>query len=526
MRVWVIAQSILAAPLGLVKRHGKVCLFTLVFYNALQLMTARGGSRMSLVTISPEAIARVARDGLAGSPASRKKVIVVGAGMAGLVAAYELQRAGYEVQVLEARQRVGGRIQTLREPFAHGLYAEVGAMRIPRTHQLTRAYCAKFGLALAPFTADNPRAYYYLRGRKWRIAEVIAHPELLPFELLPRERGKTVRQMWRAAIREIEEDVRKQGEAAWAAVARQFDDFSIRQFLEYKGWSEGAIEMFGLIAEQEALMHTSFLELLREELGGFYENLEEIEGGMDKLPNAFFPALREAIRFGARVIALDQEPDSVTVHYQTAAGRFSVSGDYALLTLPFPALRHIDVIKPFSAAKQRAIRQLHYDGATKILLQFRRRFWEDDEGIYGGSTISDLPIRATYYPDHGRETRRGVILASYTWAEDAQRWASLAPQDRVQRALENLSLIHPQACGEFEVGASKVWHEDEFAGGAFALFAPGQQTRLHEAIVACEGRIHFAGEHTCLTHAWIQGAIESGLREALRIHQASWGNTL
>jgi monoamine oxidase len=151
-------------------------------------------------------------------------------------------------------------------------------------------------------------------------------------------------------------------------------------------------------------------------------------------------------------------------------------------------------------------------------MQFRRRFWEEDDGIFGGGTISDLPIRNTYYPDHGRETGRGVLLVSYTWSEDAQRWGSLSPNDRISQALENLNLIHPQAAAEFEVGASKMWHDDEFAGGAFALFDPGQQLLLHDHIIEPEGRIHFAGEHASLGHAWIQGAIESGLRAAHEVH--------
>jgi len=112
-----------------------------------------------------------------------------------------------------------------------------------------------------------------------------------------------------------------------------------------------------------------------------------------------------------------------------------------------------------------------------------------------------------------------VVLASYTWGEDAQRWGSLTPEDRVLQALEDVTRIHPQAAEEFEVGASKMWHDDEFAGGAFALFDPGQQTLLYEAICAPEGRIHFAGEHASLSHAWIQGAIESGVRAAAEIHE-------
>ena len=132
--------------------------------------------------------------------------------------------------------------------------------------------------------------------------------------------------------------------------------------------------------------------------------------------------------------------------------------------------------------------------------------------------MTDLPIRIVFYPDHSRETGRGVILASYTWSEDAQRWGSLSPDDRIIQALEDVARIHPQAPAEFEVGASKMWHDDEYAGGAFALFDPQQQTLLYDAIVAPEGRIHFAGEHASLAHAWIQAAIESGVRAASEIH--------
>jgi len=246
-----------------------------------------------------------------------------------------------------------------------------------------------------------------------------------------------------------------------------------------------------------------------------------IDGGMDRLPNAFLPSLQGAIRFGAKMIALEQSETGVTVRYQNAAGRFEVTGDRCIVTVPFPVLRHVEVTPPFTRAKQRAIRQLHYDASAKILLQFRRRFWEDDEGIFGGGTVTDMPIRIVCYPDHGRETGRGVVLASYTWSEDAQRWGSLAPHDRIAQALENFSVIHPQAAAEVEVGASKMWHDDEFAGGAFALFDPGQQTLLYRHIVAAENRVHFAGEHASLAHAWIQGAIESGLRAAREVHDAA-----
>jgi monoamine oxidase len=456
--------------------------------------------------------------GLPERPGERHRVIVVGAGMAGLVAAHELARAGHDPVVLEARQRVGGRIHTMREPFAPGLYAEAGAMRIPRAHALTMACVERAGLAVQPFAMHNVKAYCHLFGRRLRLDEFEAHPELLGDELADHDRGLASGARWNALIEPIARRVEREGDAGWAAIVREYDGHSTREFLERHGWSEAAIELFGLLSNQESLMNACFLELLREEVGRYYTDMVRIDGGADQLPESFVAGLAGRIRFGARVVAIDQSDDAVTVHFQNAAGRAQVRGDYAIVTLPFPVLRHVETPKPFSHAKRRAIRQLRYDASAKIFFQCRRRFWEEDDGIVGGGTITDLPIRNIYYPESGRKTGRGVLLASYTWAEDAQRWGSLSPEDRIVQALENVAVIHPQVLDCFEVGASWMWHDDPYAGGAFALFEPSQQGLLHDAIVAPEGRIHFAGEHASLAHAWIQGAIESGLRAAREVH--------
>ena len=450
-----------------------------------------------------------------------KKVIVVGGGMAGLPAAYELKRAGHEVVLLEAQQRVGGRLQTYREPFTHGLYAEAGGMRLPASHELTMAYVNKFKLKTAPFTMGNPNCYVFINGQKMRLSEFRKNPAVLGFDLKENERGKTAAQLWDEALAPIEAKLHENGEAAWDEIMAEYDDDSLREFLEKRGWSEGAIEMFGLFQGYEGRQNASFIDIIRPEIGGSFRDLVELEGGSDHLPNAFLPELARNIHFGAKMVALDQSPDDVTVHYKTRAGRFSVSGDYVILTLPFPVMRHIEILKPFSREKQRAIRQVHYDASTKVLLQCKRRFWEEDDGIFGAGTVTDLAIRNLYYPDHGKETGRGVLLASYTWAEDAQRWGSLTPEERIEQAIEDVAKIHPQILTEYEAGASKVWHDDEYAGGAFALFEPGQFTRLYKAICQNEGRVYFAGEHASVYHRWIQGAIESGLRVANEIHQLS-----
>ncbi|HZQ09231.1 MAG TPA: flavin monoamine oxidase family protein [Anaerolineae bacterium] len=462
----------------------------------------------------------VAQNGLPAREGPRKTVLILGAGMAGLVAGYELLQAGHTPIILEAQNRLGGRILTLRAPFAEGLHAEAGAMRIPKTHDLTLFYCNKFGLELYPFTMGNPEAYIYIAGTKLRAKEYGATPLALSQELGTHEQGFTVQSLWSKSIEELANLVTARGDAAWDEIVKEYDQYSTREFLEGQKWSEGAIELYGLLENQEASMNYSFVELLREEINECYVNLQQIKGGTDRLPYAFFPTLAPYIRFGAEVTAIDQDENSVTAYYKTLAGRNSVKADYMICTIPFAVLRHLEILNPFSRAKQKAIRQLHYDASTKIFIQCRRRFWEEDEGIFGGGTVTDLAIRNLYYPEHGRETGRGVLLASYTWADDAERWASLSPRDRLQQAIENVAQIHPQILQEYEGGASWSWHDDPYAGGAFALFEPEQQTLLYQHIISPEGRIHFAGEHASLEHAWIQGAIESGLRAASEVNEA------
>ncbi|HVF64607.1 MAG TPA: FAD-dependent oxidoreductase [Casimicrobiaceae bacterium] len=472
------------------------------------------------MSVSVEAL-RVIHHGLPPTTGPRQRVVIVGAGMAGLVAAHELLRAGHDPVLIESQNRVGGRILTLREPFMPGLYGEAGAMRIPRTHALTLAYVERFGLNLNAFKLQNPDAYCHLSGRRYRWREIDADPSLFAGEMSEQDRASTCGKRWEEAIRPLAEEIERGGEVAWRSIVERYDGYSTREFLERQSWPEPLIELFGLLQNQEALMNSCFLELLREEVGRFYVDLLQIDGGMDLLPRAFLPALANRIRFGARMTAIEAGERDVTIHYQTTGNRARITADYAIVTVPFPVLRHVEIVHPFSTAKRRAIRQLRYDASAKVFLQFRRRFWEEDDGIVGGGTVTDLPIRNIFYPEHGRDHGRGVLLASYTWGEDAQRWGSLGHDERLAQALENVAIIHPQALAEYEVGASKMWHDDPHAGGAFALFEPGQQTLLHDHIVAPEGRVFFAGEHASLAHAWIQGAIESGLTAAAAIHARS-----
>ena len=448
-----------------------------------------------------------------------KRVIIVGAGMAGLVAAYELLKAGHDPIILEARQRVGGRVYTVRDPFSEGLHGEAGAMRLPLGHKLTLAYVEKFKLETYPFTMGNPKTYIHLQGKKVRAADF--DPAQYDFDVRADEKGKNPQALVDAAVQPLKDLIAQKGEAAWDEIVPKYDEFSTREFLEQAGLSEGAIELFGILSNNEARMNYSFVEYFRSEVEHGFSHMVQIKGGTDQLPRAFLPGLENRIRYGAKMTAIEQSPTSATIHYQTRAGSFSESGDHVILTVPFPVLRHVEVNPAFSHRKQRAIRELNYDASGKIFFQCRRRFWEEDDGIFGGGTLTDTPVRNIYYPEHGRETGRGVLIASYTWAQDAQRWQSLSKDDRIAQALEDVAEVHPQILKEFEVGFSHMWHDDEFAGGAFALFEPEQQTLLHQAIIQPEGRVHFAGEHAALSHRWIQGAVESGVRTAMEVHTAA-----
>jgi len=445
-----------------------------------------------------------------------KRVLVLGAGIAGLVAAHELAELGHDPLILEAQNRPGGRIHTLRG-FADGLYAEAGAMRIPRSHALTLEWCAHFGLELRPFVMDDPRGLVHIGGQRMTAAEATADPERLGFTVEDHERGRTCFDLWESAISAERAQLEREGPAAWEEIVARYDQLSLRDFLVAKGFSEGAIEMYGVMAFVESDLHNSVVEVLREDLGGAYVDMQEIVGGSDLLPRAFAAALTDRIRYGAEVHALEQGADDVTVHFKTEAGRFSEKADYAICTIPFSVLRTIEAVTPFSREKQKAIRQLNYAASTKILFQVRERIWETDDGIVGGAACTDLAIRRMNYPTPDPSTKRGILLASYTWSQDASRWGAMDEETRLEEALSDVACIHPRIREVYEAGASYAWYDDRFANGAFALFDPGQQTELQAAIVAPEGRVHFAGEHCSLHHAWIQGALESGLRVARTI---------
>ena len=143
--------------------------------------------------------------------------------------------------------------------------------------------------------------------------------------------------------------------------------------------------------------------------------------------------LGDRIQRNAEVVAIDQQHGGVTITYRVRGARHTIRGDAAIVALPFSTLRLVETSAALSPAKLRVVRELPYETAIKTFVQTRRRFWEKDDRIFGGATVTDLPVRGIYYPDHGRDTGKGALLISYTWAEAAKSWATLAPADAHRR---------------------------------------------------------------------------------------------
>lgn len=459
---------------------------------------------------------RAALSSRAGEATPKKKVLILGAGLAGMVAAQELLKAGHDATILEASLRPGGRVHTLREPFSDGLCAEAGAGRIPEWHDLTLRYVREFGLEaeLEPYRPATGVEITYLRGKRIPLKAGEALPLAgLPFEFSAEERSGTSDTLearyWDPYLKMIGNPLVPDWPSSEAA---ELDSMTWLEAMRRKGASKGALD-FALA--QTGFANDSALDFFRDQLGHRgAKSMWRIRGGNDRLPRAMAARLSEKIRYGAEVVRIEQREPSVRVTCREASGQHQLEADNVICTIPFTVLRRLEVAPRFSPRKQEVIEKLYLDPVVRVYVQTRRRFWEDD-GLNGfASADGGLEI---WQPTFGQPGRRGIL---HTYLEDglAAKVAAMPVAERVAHSRSLMERVFP-GLGEHTEGTYQwCWADEPFARGAYTVLTVGQVIGWSKLIRQAEGRIHFAGEHASAFPGWMQGAIESGLRAAREVH--------
>jgi monoamine oxidase len=449
-----------------------------------------------------------------------KKVVVVGAGLAGLSAAYELAQAGHDVTILEARARPGGRVHTLREPFSDGLYAEAGAMSVDESHNWTMKYIKLFDLALDSGVSSGLAFVRHLRGR--RIVTKPGQSFEWPLDLTPDEKNLGVRGMREKYLGQALKEIGDATAPDWPSESlKRYDQMTFSEFLRRQGASPDVATILGFGGigwSGDGVQSVSALDALRE--AAHREMMKKsyrIRGGSDLLPRAFAARLADKIRYGAPVVRIEHDAKQVRVVYLQAGAHTSLAADCLVCAVPFSVLRRLEISPRFSAAKQKAIEQLLYTSVARIFLQTRKRFWVD-EGL-SGSAITDLSNMLISHRTSNQPGTRG-ILDPYLAGPPARQVMAMKEAERISSTLGIVEKVYPNIRQHFELGVSKCWDEDEWAHGAYAWFKPGQMTSLLPHVARPEGRVYFAGEHASSAPGWMQGALESGNQAAQAVNNA------
>lgn len=465
-----------------------------------------------------------------------QKVLILGAGAAGLVAALELRRLGYEVLLLEAEpEHVGGRIRTYRTRAADGreLHAELGAMRIPQSHLLTRRYIRECGLSTRPFVMSNPEAKVWLRKRCFTHGELQQDEgrAMSLFELSAAERELGYAGLWDKAVTRVLGELSPEQVAELYAdelrdpQVRQLDHRALSTALHDASLSHEAREYLMSMMGLETALPIALTEHLREEheevwLGEF----EELCEGSDALTAALHQQLRELgveLRQGCYVTGISQAQGQARAQYRDLHGALhSEHADWLICTIPLGVLNRLDIAGAMSKPKLRAIQGISYDPSTKLIARSPRRWWEREEGVYGGGNLYDTQLGSTWYPSDnaGREAERSgqesLFLASYTWGQLARRMAALPERELDGIIRAELGNVHASVREDPSLVRTEVrwaWDLIDTQAGAYAFFMPGEHDRYYADLRARDGRVWLAGEHASHTHTWIQGALESAL---------------
>jgi len=452
---------------------------------------------------------------------SNVRILILGAGLTGLTLAYELGKVGYDCRVLEGRARPGGRVFTVRRgtvseeegssqtaAFDEGLYFNAGPMRISHHHHLTLAYCQELQVPVEVFVADSDSAFVYqtrsktLTGRRVRLREARADFDGYIAELLSKSLSQSA----------LDQPLTTDDRDKLLAYLRRLG--ALDQQRQYRG-----------SARRSGYEERSAPLPLADLLGANYDfylgvdwdsqpTMMQVAGGMDRLPAALASRLGNRTVYGANVRELRQGERGVWAMYADAKGQVRrVDADYLITTIPLPVLNGLQ--KDLSQPVQAAIAAANYDGAGKIGLQFKRRFWEEDDDIYGGRSWTDQEIGQIIYPSHGFKGQKGVLVGYYL--DFVKTMRERPPAERQRLALEQGARIHPQYTTEFETAFSVSWPRVPWNRGSWRSEAPAALQAL-AALRESDGRVYFAGDYMTNMSSWMNGAFQSAREVATAIH--------
>jgi monoamine oxidase len=455
------------------------------------------------------------------------KVVVLGAGVAGLSAAYELGKAGYDCTVLEARDRVGGRNWTIRRgsklemtdgsrqlcDFDHDLYWNAGPARLPSHHQAVLGYCRELGVALE-VEVNTSRGALLLNpaangGTPVEMRQAVNDTRGEIAELL----GKAVK---RGAL---DQELTARDKDRMLAFLRQYGDLS--PDLLFNGSTRSGYKIlpgpagevgvkrdpvpFGALLDVDM-----WAAMLAEEGFDFQATMFQPVGGIDRIPMAFAKKLGAVVRLSSEVTAIRRRNSGVAVSYvdKRTGKRNSIDAAYCVVTIPLKTLQAIE--SDFSPACRAAIGSVDYGNAVKIAWQ-SRRFWETDDHIYGGISWVKGPTTMVWYPSDRFFAPTGILLGAYTTREQADEFAARPLREQIDMSRAAIEGLHPGRGRELEKPMAIAWSKVPYSLGIAARYRSdqdGEYTLLSEP----DGPFYFAGEHLSHVGAWQEGAILSARR--------------
>ena len=437
-----------------------------------------------------------------------KRIIVIGAGLAGLSCAYELDQAGFNVMLIEARSRPGGRVNTYRDPFSDNLYSEMGAEYVDSSDTYIQEYCKKFNLKILPAKQYDG---VYVKGQTSSIEGLRSGRDLLPFK------GTLEGKLFGQEVQYIQKwiDLVKL-KGINSPEVQALDRISVEDILKEGGAPKDIIDLYTYAnaTEETAVpskMSALYMILSNTRTSNFSENTVEgrILGGNDQLPKTLAQKLGTKIMYNRPLLRLDYNSNGIIATVKEKQRLVQIPAKKCVLAIPASILKNIEINPGFSEEKINCINNQQYGHAMKIAMQYRQRFWDNKNSI-GQRVFTDTPLRRVYHFSIDQPGPRGILL-SFTSGEDAIKLGKLDNKKRLNIAQNTCRNIWPEAPMFWEKGVVKYWNEDPWIKASYSFAGVGQKG-FREILAKPEGPVFFAGEHTAIQRASMNGAIESGMR--------------